>query len=105
MTNSSNVHPDRAEEFEGPSTGSGLGTPEHYADLFPDLVGEDADAVRLGYGGGYYDRTIKSLREKNKNTLAIGLAFENQECSSLPSEEFDVPLDAILHNKGLVFFH
>ena len=65
----------------------------------------DGNGNRLGYGGGYYDRTIKSLREINKNSVAIGLAFENQECSSLPSEEFDVPLDAILHNKGLVFFH
>ena len=89
----------------------GVKQPESHSKIvLPDLLivpllSFDGNGNRLGYGGGYYDRTIKSLREKNKNTLAIGLAFENQECSSLPSEEFDVPLDAILHNKGLVFFH
>ncbi len=89
----------------------GIKQPESFSKfVLPDLLivpllSFDERGNRLGYGGGYYDRTIKSLRKTNKNTVAVGLAFDNQECSSLPIEKFDVPLDAILHNKGLVFFH
>ena len=89
----------------------------HYGILVPDndqivtpdviicpLLAYDAKGVRLGYGGGFYDRTIRYLR-RNKQTRYIGLAFSEQKSyHDLPSEAHDVPLDAILTETGMKNF-
>ena len=51
--------------------------------------------ARLGYGGGFYDRTLEQLRAR-RATLAIGFAFAAQEVDALPLEETDQPLDMII---------
>jgi 5-formyltetrahydrofolate cyclo-ligase len=50
---------------------------------------------RLGYGGGFYDRTLEKLRA-NQPTMAIGFAFSAQEAVSLPLEATDQPLNMIV---------
>jgi len=60
------------------------------------LVSFDKKKNRLGYGGGYYDATINYLRKNNKNLKTIGTGFDEQECSSVPFEKFDEPLDMII---------
>lgn len=50
---------------------------------------------RLGYGGGFYDRTLASLKELGE-VFACGIAYAGQEAATLPVDEFDVPLDGIL---------
>lgn len=63
--------------------------------LIVPLVAFSRDGGRLGYGGGFYDRTLELLRGK-RPTLAIGFAFAAQEDHDLPLEETDQPLDMIV---------
>ena len=72
--------------------------------LLCPLVSFDKGANRLGYGGGYYDRTIQKLRGQRK-IHALGLAFsEQQSKNSLPSDDFDQKLDAVITDKNYFIF-
>ena len=68
--------------------------------LIVPLVGFDARGGRLGYGGGFYDRTLELLRSK-RATLAIGFAFDAQEAEKLPLEPTDQPLDLMVTETGI----
>ncbi|MEI7547266.1 MAG: 5-formyltetrahydrofolate cyclo-ligase, partial [Actinomycetota bacterium] len=63
--------------------------------LLVPLLAFDRRGMRLGYGGGYYDRTLERLRGL-KPVIAIGLAFRQQEVAEVPSGSHDQPLDWIL---------
>lgn len=63
--------------------------------LFVPLLAFNRHFYRLGYGGGYYDRTLAELR-KQKNILAIGMAFASQEKDDIPLNSNDVQLDKIV---------
>ncbi len=74
--------------------------------LVPDIVitpllSFDAQGYRLGYGGGYYDRTLQSLRSEGPLT-AIGLAFAAQMVDEVPHASFDQRLDLVLAEDGLI---
>jgi 5-formyltetrahydrofolate cyclo-ligase len=56
---------------------------------------------RLGYGGGFYDRTLEHLRARWA-TLAIGFAFAGQQVDALPLEPTDQPLDLIVTEQGVI---
>ncbi len=56
-------------------------------------VAYDKNCYRLGYGGGYYDRFLSSLKE---DTIFIGLAFDFQICDIIPKEEHDIQLDYVI---------
>lgn len=62
--------------------------------LLVPLVGADTAGHRLGQGGGYYDRTLASLRATGP-VLALGLAYDAQ-ITPIPAEPHDQPLDAVL---------
>ncbi len=64
------------------------------------LVAFDSAHRRLGCGGGYYDRTIKIMRNR-KNIRAIGIGFSFQETESVPVEAHDVVMDIIVTDKGV----
>lgn len=64
------------------------------------LVAFDRNGGRLGYGGGFYDRTLEQLRQK-RATLAVGFAFAAQEAQNLPLEATDQPLDLIITEAGI----
>ena len=59
------------------------------------LVAFDRNGGRLGYGGGFYDRTLEMLRAK-RPTFAIGFAYSAQQADHLPLEATDQPLDQIV---------
>lgn len=63
--------------------------------LLLPLLGFDRRGNRLGYGGGYYDRTVALLR-REATILAIGVAFARQECPEVPVGGTDAPLDWIV---------
>ena len=65
--------------------------------LLIPLLGFDKEGYRLGYGGGFYDRTLRSLRA-HMSVLAIGIAFSGQEMV-LPHDEYDERLDWIVTEK------
>lgn len=64
------------------------------------LVAFDARGYRLGYGGGFYDRTLEGLRAR-RPTLAIGFAFAAQEVDEVPIEPTDQRLDMIVTENGI----
>lgn len=72
--------------------------------LIAPLVAFDAEGHRLGYGGGFYDRTLARLRAERR-TRAIGLAYAAQEVDSIPHEPTDQHLDAVVTERGLIRFH
>ena len=73
------------------------------AALLLPLLAFDRQGRRLGYGGGYYDRTLAALRARAA-PLAIGLAWAGQEVAAVPAEATDAPLDGILTEDGFVPF-
>jgi 5,10-methenyltetrahydrofolate synthetase len=81
----------------------GIWIPAHIVPVAPDLllipcVGFTPQRLRLGYGGGYYDRTLQSLARK---PLAVGIAFSQQQCN-FEAAPHDVALDAIVTEKGVI---
>lgn len=85
----------------GPSEDAQIVAPET---LLVPLSAFDSKGNRIGYGAGYYDRAIASLRENGHNPLLIGLAFDCQEVSSIPAEPHDQKLAMILTESGLRSF-
>lgn len=69
--------------------------------LIVPLVAFNRAGHRLGYGGGFYDRTLAKLRETG-DVFAVGFAYGGQEMSDFPVSQFDAPLDAIVTD-GEVF--
>ena len=72
--------------------------------LFVPMLACDIHGNRLGYGGGYYDRTLKQLRAKKNmgEFTAIGLAFEGQIYDEIPYFDEDEPIDIILTDVGTI---
>jgi len=78
---------------------------DHWPRVTPDillvpLLAYDDRGTRLGYGGGYYDRTLSGLSAAR----AIGIAYAGQRVDILPRDAHDCRLDAILTENGLTEF-
>jgi 5-formyltetrahydrofolate cyclo-ligase len=67
--------------------------------LFVPCLGFDAEGYRLGYGGGYYDRTLATWPGATK-PVTVGVAYEACRIDSLPHEPHDIPLDLIVTEAG-----
>ena len=61
--------------------------------IIAPLISYDKNLNRLGFGKGWYDKTVFMLRNKNKTVKLIGVAYKEQYCDSIPKEPHDVPLD------------
>ena len=77
-------------------------------EVFPDvlivpLACFDRAGHRIGYGAGYYDMTIRRLRDM-KAIVAIGMAFAGQEIAKVPATERDERLDLVLTETGVIDF-
>ena len=68
--------------------------------LFVPCVGYGPGGFRLGYGGGFYDRTLATLQPK---PFTVGLGYSHGWLPDLEPEPHDVALDAILNDKGVVW--
>lgn len=80
----------------------GIPTPVDGEWLHPDLIllplnGFDAAGFRLGYGGGYFDRTLAALSPR---PLAVGVGFEINRCTTIHPEIHDQRLDWIVSEAG-----
>jgi 5-formyltetrahydrofolate cyclo-ligase len=64
------------------------------------LLAFDRAGRRLGYGGGYYDRTLAAL----PGVRTLGVAFACQEMEMVPAGRFDAPLDAVATEQGVMRF-
>ncbi len=68
------------------------------------LLAFDLNGHRLGYGGGYYDRTLEQLRKNNPNLIAIGVAYDGQKHDPLPIDHHDQKLDMVVTEKTIYRF-
>jgi len=71
------------------------------------LVGFDRQGNRLGMGGGFYDRTLSFIRRIpcHKKPLLIGIAYNVQRVDKIIRQHWDIPLDAIVTERGLLLFN
>ena len=68
--------------------------------LLLPCVGYGPAGVRLGYGGGFYDRTVMSLQPR---PMTVGLCYSNGFLPMLRQDANDVPLDALITDDGVVW--
>jgi 5-formyltetrahydrofolate cyclo-ligase len=84
----------------------GIPMPDGTSPVVPTLllvpcVGFGRSGLRLGYGGGYYDRTLGAMAP-NERPATLGIALAHGHLPELAAHAHDVPLDAILTEDGLV---
>ena len=74
------------------------------AELRPDTVllpmnGFDRQGYRLGYGGGFFDRTLEALRDRKP--LIIGVTYESCAIETIHPQPWDIPVDYVVTERGL----
>ena len=88
----------------------GFGThhpPESVPECIPDVVlvpllAFDRSGYRVGWGGGFYDRTLEQLRKRPEGVIAVGTAFAGQEVDAVVHDELDQPVDWVVTEKGAI---
>ena len=85
----------------------GIPKPKDTPEFKPELllipcVGYGPQGVRLGYGGGFYDRSLATLHPR---PMTVGLAYTHGYIPWLQAEPHDIPLDTILTEDGVVWSH
>ena len=75
--------------------------------IIPDLimvplVAFDNSLNRIGYGKGYYDRSLKKISRIKKNAISLGIAYSFQKCQKIPTNKHDFKLDYIFTEKGII---
>jgi 5-formyltetrahydrofolate cyclo-ligase len=68
--------------------------------LLVPLLAVDLTGARLGYGGGFYDRTLRALRA-SRAIVAVGVGYDEQLVDAVPTESYDERLDWLLTPAGL----
>lgn len=69
--------------------------------ILAPMLAFDSRGWRLGYGGGFYDRTIAVLRDAGHKVVMIGIAYDGQKVDKIPVGSYDMPLDSVLGPTGL----
>lgn len=90
---------------------AGFGTVEPEAEspevdpalLLVPLLAFDAAGYRLGYGGGFYDRTLEALRAR-RAVMAVGVAFDGQAAEDVPHGQRDQRLDWVVTERRAIRF-
>jgi len=82
----------------------GIAQPSRHARMTPQLllipcVGIDSLRYRLGFGGGYYDRTLAVL---NPRPVTVGIAFECTRVNTIKPQPHDVRLDLVITESGVL---
>ena len=76
-------------------------------EIIPDLimvplVAFDNRLNRIGYGKGYYDRSLNKISKSKKKTVSLGIAYSFQKCASIPINKFDFKLNYIFTERGII---
>jgi 5-formyltetrahydrofolate cyclo-ligase len=75
--------------------------------IFMPLVAFDARGNRMGMGGGFYDRSLSRCYRKDNQwhrPIRMGVAYSWQQVDGIPTEKWDIPLDAIATENGVTWF-
>ena len=76
-------------------------------EIIPDiimvpLVAFDNYLNRIGYGKGFYDRSLRKISKIKKNAISLGIAYSFQKCQKIPTNKHDFKLDYIFTEKGII---
>ena len=76
-------------------------------EIIPDLimvplVAFDERLNRIGYGKGYYDRSLQKIKKIKNKTISLGIAYYFQKCKSIPANKHDFKLDYIFTERGII---
>lgn len=72
--------------------------------FFVPCLGFDLNGYRVGYGGGFYDKTFAKFKRLNLKFYTVGFSFDDQKQKEIPRENFDYKLDFVLTEKQLYTF-
>jgi 5-formyltetrahydrofolate cyclo-ligase len=76
-----------------------VGSPEvSLDDVLLPMVGWDGDGYRLGYGGGFFDRTLAALARRPR---VIGVAYEQAFIKTIRPQPYDIPMDFVVTERGV----
>ena len=100
----------RSWSFQEPLYLNKFGIPEpkdSNKEIIPDLiivplVAFDKHLNRIGYGKGYYDRSLNKINKTKKKTIFLGVAYSFQKCNIIPTNKYDFKLDYILTEQGII---
>ena len=75
--------------------------------IIPDLimvplVAFDNHLNRIGYGKGFYDRSLSKIKKIKKNIISLGIAYSFQKCKQIPVNNNDFKLDYVITEKGII---
>jgi 5,10-methenyltetrahydrofolate synthetase len=84
----------------------GIPYPASSPEVHPDaalvpMVGFDRGGYRLGYGGGFFDRTLGAARASGRKLVAIGVAFEISRIETIHPQPHDIPMDYVVTERGV----
>ena len=76
-------------------------------DITPDfvivpLVAYDNKLNRIGYGKGYYDRSLEKIKNIKKEMISLGVAYSFQKCKNIPVNKHDFKLDYVFTERGII---
>ena len=76
-------------------------------EIIPDfimvpLVAFDNKLNRIGYGKGYYDRSLQKISKIKKKIITLGIAYSFQKCMNIPVNKYDFKLDYIFTEQGII---
>ena len=76
-------------------------------EIIPDLimvplVAFDKNLNRIGYGKGYYDRSLQKISKTKRKTISLGIAYSFQKCRDIPVNKYDFKLDYIFTERGII---
>ena len=66
------------------------------------LVAFDSQLNRIGYGKGYYDRSLKKIKKIKSKAIFVGIANSLQKCKIIPFNKYDFKLDYIFTEQGII---
>ena len=72
--------------------------------IFVPCLAFDIQGYRLGYGGGYYDRTFSYFKSVNHQFISVGFSYDDQKVNSVIRDQFDYKLNYVLTEKQLYTF-
>ena len=84
-----------------------LEPPKGNKEILPDLVivpliAYDLKLNRIGHGKGYYDKNLNKMKKVKKNLITLGMAYSFQKCSTIPTNKYDVKLNYIFTENGII---
>ena len=76
-------------------------------EIIPDLimvplVAFDRKLNRIGYGKGYYARSLKKISKIKKKTITLGIAYSFQKCATIPTNKYDFKLNYVFTEQGII---